>query len=321
MRRFWWRRVAGGALLLWSTTSGWRLIGARPQAAPHDAAAAARLKHHVQVLSDAIGPRDMAHFSRLEEAARYVEACLARAGFHVESHAYRLLGLEPRNLIARIPGRDPDKPQVLIGAHYDSFDGPGADDNASGVAVLLELAARLAGQRPECPVTLAAFVNEEPPFFQTDEMGSRVYARQASARGERIALMLSLEMLGYYDQRLFSQRYPPLFGPFYPNQGTFIGLVGKPGTGRLLRRFADGFRHGTAFPLERVATFRFIPGIEWSDHWSFWQEGYPAAMLTDTAFLRNPHYHGPADTWETLDYGRMAAVADGVETAIREFAR
>jgi len=207
---------------------------------------------------------------------------------------------------------------VIVGAHYDSCFNPGADDNASGVAALLELARLVRGEPLGRTVKFIAFTNEEPPIFQTEQMGSHVYARAARARGEDIRAVLVLEMLGYYDDRRGSQQYPPLFGLFYPSQANFISVVSDFGSRRLCRQVSQAFKRASAFPIESVSTFRSIPGVTWSDHWSFWQEGYPAVMVTDTAFLRNPHYHQMSDTWETLDYERMATVVLGLAGALRE---
>lgn len=276
-----------------------------------------RLKQHVIRLSRDIGLRDLVHYEQLEEAAVYIERLFIGLGYEVESQRYRHLDQSFRNLIATKPGtRTPQV--VIVGAHYDSCFNPGADDNASGVAALLELA-RLAREEPSGrTVKFIAFTNEEPPLFQTEQMGSRVYARAARARGEEIQAALILEMLGYYDDRRGSQQYPPLFGLFYPSRANFISVVGDFRSGRLCRQVVRAFKRASAFPIESVSTFQSIPGVAWSDHWSFWQEGYPAVMISDTAFLRNPHYHQASDTWETLDYERMAAVVMGLAGVLQE---
>ena len=284
------------------------------------AALADRLRRHVRVLSEEIGNRDLSAPEQLGRAAGYIEAQLTETGYRVESQPYTVEGKTVRNLIATTPGTRAPNEVVIVGAHYDTCSNPGADDNASGIAGLIELARRLREAKTDRTVTLIAFTNEEPMFFQTDSMGSRVYAKAARARGADIRAVLVLEMIGYYTDRLHSQRYPPLFGFFYPNRGNFIGVVSNLKYGPLAKQVAQAFTRHSAFPIESVAAPEWVQGIGWSDHWSFWQEGYPAVMLTDTAFLRNPHYHQPTDTWETLDYERMAAVVDGLRGAVQELA-
>ncbi len=207
-----------------------------------------------------------------------------------------------------------------MGAHYDTvLDSPGADDNASGVAALLAIARELAS-RPQPPartVRLVAFANEEPPHFQTPRMGSLVYARRARERGDRIVAMLSLESIGYYSDAPGSQRYPLfLLGWIYPSRGDFLAFVGDVGARALVRRAIASFRRHAALPSEGAAVPGFVPGVLWSDHWSFREAGYPAIMVTGTAPFRNPHYHEPSDRPETLDYDRLARATAGLARVI-----
>ncbi len=280
-----------------------------------------QLERHVRMLAETMGSRCMSQPETLERAARYVEDALRATGLPVQQQAYQADGQTVRNVYATKHGSDPTKPMVVIGAHYDTCDNtPGADDNASGVAALIELAGRCVNTPLECTVRFAAFVNEEAPYFGTDAMGSLVYVQEAKRCGDRVALMLSLEMLGYYSDRPGSQQYPPLFGIGRPQRGDFIGIVGRTGSGRLLRRIETAFRGGTPLPLEVASAPEWVEGVSLSDQWAFWQAGYPAVMATDTAFYRNPHYHTERDTSDTLDYGRMARVVDGLEAVIRAFA-
>jgi Zn-dependent M28 family amino/carboxypeptidase len=210
---------------------------------------------------------------------------------------------------------------VLVGAHYDTVPGsPGADDNASGVATLIELARALRETRPARTVRLVAFVNEEPPFFYFGDMGSQIYARAARLRGDDIRVMLSLEMLGYYSDSPGSQAYPPLFRFFYPDRGNFVGFVSNLGSRRELRKVVAAFKANSDFPAERLASPSIVPGVSWSDHLSFWRAGYPGIMVTDTAFYRYPHYHAPSDTPERLNYPAMARVASGLQGAVAALA-
>jgi Zn-dependent M28 family amino/carboxypeptidase len=261
-------------------------------------ALAARLRTHVKAL--AAGERNI----DLERAARYI----ARELGTVSEQAFRSGGRTVRNIESGAGG-------IVVGAHYDSVPGsPGADDNASGVAVLIELA------RMGLPARFVAFANEEMPYFETQEMGSQVWAREARRRGERIGAMLSLEMLGYYRDARGTQHYPLPFGWLYPDRGDFIGFVGDLGARRLVHRAIAGFRRHASFPSEGVAAPAFIPGVTWSDHWSFREQGYAAIMITDTAFNRYPHYHLATDTPEKLDYLRMARVTLGLAAVVKELA-
>jgi Zn-dependent M28 family amino/carboxypeptidase len=225
------------------------------------------------------------------------------------------------NIEAEVRG---DTPQILlVGAHYDSVLGaPGANDNGSGVAALLALTRRFAGKPARQTLRFVAFVNEEPPYFQTPEMGSFVYAKRCRERGDQIAAMISLETIGYFSEASGSQNYPlPGIGAFYPTTGNFIGFVGNVQSGALVRRVVALFRQHGKIPSQGAAFPSFVPGVAWSDHWSFWQHGYPAIMITDTAPFRYPHYHSATDTPDKLDYDRFALVVSGVEKVIEEFDR
>jgi Zn-dependent M28 family amino/carboxypeptidase len=196
------------------------------------------------------------------------------------------------------------------------FGSPGADDNASGVAALLELSRLLAAKPAALSVRLAAFTNEEPPFFFTHRQGSMVYAREARGRGDDIRLMLSLEMLGCFSDEPGSQRYPPLMRRFYPDRGNFIALVSNLRSRRRLHQLARAFRAAGDFPCEHAAVPSWVPGVAWSDHLSFWRHGYRALMVTDTAFYRYPWYHTGGDTPEKLDYARFARATSGLHGAL-----
>jgi Zn-dependent M28 family amino/carboxypeptidase len=258
-----------------------------------------RLRLHVAALAATERNTD------LETAARYIEGAF---GPRARSQAFESAGRTARNI-------ETGSGTIVVGAHYDSVPGsPGADDNASAVAVLIELA------RMNLPARFVAFANEEMPYFLTDEMGSHAFAARARRGGERIDAMLSLEMLGFYRDAPGSQRYPPLLGLLYPDRGDFIAFVGDLGARALVRRSVELFRAHARFPSEGVAAPSFIPGVSWSDHWSFRRQGYRAIMVTDTAFYRYPHYHLPTDTPEKLDYARMARVTLGLAALIKELA-
>jgi Zn-dependent M28 family amino/carboxypeptidase len=274
---------------------------------------ATRLRRHVERLAGEIGERHVLRPAALHAAERYVGESLRALGYEVTRQNYEAQGVDSANLEVVVPGGDRATEIVLAGAHYDTVPGsPGADDNASGVAAIVELARLLRDARPARTIRLVAFVNEEPPFFFWGEMGSKVYARAARARGDDIRVMLSLEMLGCYSDEKGSQGYPPLLGHFYPAQGNYIAFVSNLRSRRALRNVFAAFRDASDFPAEKLAAPALVPGIAWSDQLSFWREGYPAAMVTDTAFHRYRHYHQPTDTPEKLDYARMAQVVEGL---------
>jgi Zn-dependent M28 family amino/carboxypeptidase len=249
----------------------------------------------------------------LRAAADHIAASWAAQGYAVARQAYRVEGADCANLEVTIEGGERAREIVLFGAHYDSVAGsPGANDNGSGVAALLELTRLLAGARPARTVRFVAFVNEEPPFFYSGQMGSQVYARAARRRGDDLRAMVALETIGYYRDAPRSQRYPPLFRWFFPGRANFIAFVSNLRSRALLRQAAVAFRAASDFPLEHVATLAVVPGVAWSDHLAFWQQGYRALMVTDTAFYRYPWYHSAADTPEKLDYAALARVTAGL---------
>jgi Zn-dependent M28 family amino/carboxypeptidase len=276
-----------------------------------------RLKEHVRALSVTFHPRDHRHPENLERAADYLAHTLSRAGGRVRSELYTAGGELYRNVIATF-GPDSGE-RLIIGAHYDAAEGaPGADDNASGVAGLLELAAWLGAHPPPMRVDLVGFTLEEPPHFRRDTMGSKVHARALRSQGVAVRAMISVESIGYFSDAPDTQRYPVAALKLrYPTEGNFIALVGRTDEEALLRtvqRAMDAANSG--LPSESLAAPRGLKGVDFSDHGSFWDEGYPAIMVTDTALFRNPHYHEPTDTWDTLDYGRMARVVQGLQCAV-----
>lgn len=270
-------------------------------------------------LAAQIGERNIFRPGTLEAAADLIERSLAGRGWSVRRQSYEVRDAECFNLEAEISGTSLPGEIVVVGAHYDSVPGtPGADDNASAVAALLALGRAFSEKRFPRTLRLVAFVNEEPPFFQTEDMGSLVYARECRRRGDNIVAMLALEMLGAYTDAPGSQAYPPPLSWFYPDRGDFVAFVGDLGSRALVRRAIGSFRRHAQFPSEGVAIFGGLPGIGYSDHWSFWQVDVPAIMVTDTAFFRNHRYHQADDTADTLDYGRMARVVSGLERVIED---
>lgn len=276
------------------------------------------LRADVQKLAGEIGERNMWHYPQLNAAADFIENSFSHAGLHPRRDSYELHGQACHNIETEIRGSHPDI--ILIGAHYDSvFGSPGANDNGSGVAATLALARRFADKKTEHTLRFVAFVNEEPPYFLSGEMGSLVYAGRCKARDDRISAMISLETIGYFSDAPHSQRYPsPGLGIFYPKVGNFIGFVGNVHSRVLLRRAIGLFRKHAKIPSEGAALPAFVPGVSWSDQWSFWRHGYPGIMITDTAPFRYPYYHSANDTPDKLDYDRFTLVVSGMEKVIEQ---
>ncbi len=315
--------VAG--IIMISMSSKYQPLSIQPLTAGQLLTSAA-LKTDVTALAGEIGDRNaVSRYGALCAAADYIDGSLTKAGYQVRRQEYKIGLIKDRpccNLEVEIRGASRPEDIVVIGAHYDSVEGtPGANDNASGVAAMLALARAFAGTKPDRTLRFVAFVNEEPPFFWTRDMGSLVYARQCGARNERIVAMLSLETMGYYSDEKGSQRYPlRIFNLFYPVTGNFIGFVGNPRSSVLVRRVAESFRKTGLCPSEAAALPGWITGVGWSDHWSFWQGGYPAVLVTDTALFRYPWYHTPEDTPEKLNYERFALVVEGMKKVVGDLA-
>ena len=280
-----------------------------------------RLRGHVAKLAGDIGERNVLRPWALHAAADYIRAQWTTQGYQVAAHGYQVEGVVSENLEVTLPGKANPNEIILIGAHYDTVPGsPGANDNASGVAALLEISRGFAQRAPARSVRFVAFVNEEAPFFYGGQMGSMVYAKAARARGDDIGLMMSLEMLGCFTDQPGSQRYPALLRFFYPDRGNFLAFVSNLSSRRSLKQLVDAFRAHSDFPAESLATFEFIPGVAWSDHVSFWRQGYRAVMVTDTAFYRYAYYHTARDTPENLNYAAMGRVVDGLQQTLAALA-
>jgi Zn-dependent M28 family amino/carboxypeptidase len=295
--------------------------GPLPTLSEREAAFRDELRAHVEKLAGEIGERNLVHYGKLVEAARYVEASFAAAGYEVAKQEYEVGGKTCANLEVEIVGAERPGEIVVVGAHYDSVVGsPGANDNATGTAALLTLARSFAAYRPARTLRFVAFVNEEPPYFQTSAMGSLVYAKRCRERGEKIVAMLSLETIGHYTDEAGSQQYPFPLSLVYPSTGNFLAFVGNCASRALVRRTIGTFRAEARFPSEGGALPGDVEGVGWSDQWSFWQQGYPGVMLTDTAVFRYPHYHTRRDTPDKVDYERLARVTTGIEGVVRELA-
>lgn len=280
--------------------------------------AKSRMAADLESLATKIGERHAGLPRAYDRALRFLEDRLRDTGLEPQRESFDASGTPCHNLFAESPGARQGA-WVVVGAHYDTARGsPGANDDGSGVVLLLELARRLHSDRAEVGLRLVFFANEEPPHFRTDTMGSRVHARRAAERGETIVAMLSLETMGYFDDTPGSQKYPFPFGLLYPDTGNFLAVVGNFSSRTLVRSTISSFRQTASVPSEGAIVPEWIPGAGWSDHESFWLEGWPAVMITDTAPFRYPHYHEDTDTPDKVDTARLALAADGLVRVIRD---
>ena len=315
---------AGGyAALLYATrVPGQSHQGGLPPLTGEEQAIAATLKRHIETI--AASEHNIKHYDELEKVAVYLEGTLSSLGYTVGRQEYVVDGKAVRNIDAVIEARGTNPEVIVVGAHYDSAeDTPGANDNASGTASVLELARLLSDLKGKTDKRLrfVLFVNEEPPYFWTEHMGSVHYAKALAARKERVTAMFSLETLGYYSDKPGSQQYPAPFGLMFPDRGDFVSFVGLLNSRPLVQQSIRSFRSHTSFPTVGGVAPWFVPGIGWSDHWSFSQSGFQAVMITDTATFRYPHYHEPTDTPDKVDTDKLARVVKGIERVLRDFLR
>ncbi len=280
------------------------------------------LRQHVHTLSQEIGERNLQHYDKLENAADYIETQFQQMGLETRNLPYEYHGNKFRNIEAKLVAEGLSRSSIVLGAHYDTAEGtPGANDNATGVAVLLELARLVKDSKLCMPIRFVAFANEEPPYFGSREgMGSIEYLRSFQNPAEEILCMLSLECIGLFIEGPNSQKYPPLVGFFYPDRGNFIAFVGDFSSRQLVRQVLKGFRQKAAIPSEGLAAPAWVPGVSLSDHRSFWEADIPALMVTDTAFFRDETYHQTTDTSERLQYEQMARVVKGLSSVVIDLA-
>ncbi len=309
------------SLLSFARMPGSSFQGALPPLDPQQQELAVFLKNHVHTLTFKIGPRNVWQPPSMDRTVAYLINVLENYGYQVLLQEFVARGKTAANVEVEITGSEIPDEIVVIGAHYDTVEGcPGANDNGSGVAALLELARLLVDSRPDRTIRLVAFANEEPPFFFSRHMGSYHYAHRCKTRNEAVIAMIALETIGFYSDEPDSQHYPFPFSFFYPDTADFIGFVSNIRSGPLVRRVIGAFRKHGSFPSEGVAAPGWITGICWSDHWAFWKAGYHAIMITDTAFCRYSAYHTTLDTTEKLEYGRMARVVSALVPTILDLA-
>ncbi|HEX8503992.1 MAG TPA: M28 family peptidase [Hymenobacter sp.] len=287
-------------------------------ASPPPTADTVLLRRHLHYLTTTPSPRNYQHPAVLDSVAAYIQRSFRAAGAHrASAQAYAVQGQTYRNILASFGPAE--GPRLIIGAHYDVCgEQPGADDNGTGVAALLELA-RLLGQQKVLPyrIDLVAYTLEEPPFFRTPNMGSYVHAASLKAAGVPVRGMVALEMLGYFDDRRGSQRYPIWPLKFvYGSRGNYVTVAQKFGNGRFGRQFARRYKGAAALPVKRFKAPAWLPGIDFSDHLNYWHFGYPAVLLTDTAFYRNGSYHRSSDVLARLDMARLGLAVDALLRAV-----
>jgi hypothetical protein len=310
--------IFGWSLTIWMPGESYR------QALPTLSAAELKyqdsLKNDVTTLAVKIGRRNFDSYQNLVAAKDFLTKELEVAGYKVREQKYKIEGKTFSNLEVEIPGSSLSDEILVIGGHYDSaFNTPGANDNATGAAAVLTLAREFVGTKPMRTLRFVEFTNEEPPYFWTKNMGSFVYAQAAKQRDEQIVGMFSLETLGYFTDKENTQKYPPPLSLLYPDRGNFIGFISDIGSRELLRNTIRSFRAQTQFPSEGAALPSEIQGVGWSDRWSFWQQGYQALMITDTAPFRYPHYHTWEDTIDKIDFEKLSRVTYGISKVIRDF--
>lgn len=272
------------------------------------------------------GTRNVAHLRALELSAEYIIEQFKQAGYVPANQDYEVPGeggpIRVRNIVATLPGQKPNAPVLIVGAHYDSaLLAPGADDNATGVAAMLELARRLRAKSGNVEIRFVAFSTEEPPFFGTAHMGSHEFVRRLRDEHRDVAGMICLEMLGYYNSEKDSQKYPPGLSFFFPHRGDFIGAVSNLGSRPLLKKVISSLHPPKGTPVVSAALPGVFSSIKLSDQLWFWSAGYQAVMISDTAYYRNPNYHQLSDTPEKLDFEKMADVVDGLEGVVAALSR
>jgi len=296
---------------------GESFAGTRGVATAEEHAREEKLREHVRVLSVEIGLRHVGEHANLVKAAAYVEDELKGMGYAVRSQEWDEGGRPVRNLDVTIEGKTRPKEIVVMGAHYDSArQSPGADDNGSGVAALLEIARMVKDNPQSRTVRLVFFVNEEPPYFGTSRMGSWQYARESKRKGEDIRAMIALDSLGRFSEEPQSQHYPAMLAKEFPDTANFVAFVSRTEDVGLVRDTVGAFREKTPVPSEGAALPGFLDGVGFSDHWSFWQFGYPAVMVSDTAFFRWREYHTPNDTMEQIDFLVLTRVTVGLRDVV-----
>lgn len=311
--------------VIWYTTvfPGSNHRGPLEPLTPEQESTAEMLRVDVERLAGEIGNRSIYRPKGLADAAAYVKGRFESLGYAVEEHSFVQRGTTVPNMQVVIPGQGARADEIIVvGAHIDTEQiTPGADDNATGVAAILALADEMKTSKFDRTVRLVIWVNEELPTGGTPDMGSWVYAKKCRQRNEKIVVGISLESIGYYDDREGTQKYPKPLDALYPVRGDFVAFVGDTASRTIVAESVRGFRSAVRFPSEGAALPTSFRDIARSDHWAFWMEGYAGLMVTDTANFRNPHYHRASDTPDTVNYEKLARVVTGLRGMIEQLAR
>ncbi len=277
-----------------------------------------RLYSDVQKLTNINPPRNFENIESLNQAANYILFQFMMLSKNVDVQNFKIGDKEYKNIICSFGPMEEER--IVIGAHYDVCgDQPGADDNATGIAGLLELARMISELKPNLTkrIDFVAYTLEEPPFFRTSFMGSAVHSKSLADSGVKVKVMICLEMLGFFSEERYLQKYPVFFLKwFYPKRANFISIVGKYGQGKIVKQIKEYMIQGSSINVCSITAPAFLPGIDFSDHLNFWKHKYNAVMITDTSFYRNPNYHKKTDTIETLNFDKMAEVVKGVYWAV-----
>lgn len=311
------------AIWLWLTTlwmPGQSYRGQLPPLQQEEITLQNLLQQDIQKIAVEIGARNVSQYDKLNATKDFLETALIQSGYRVNQQEYKIDDKTYYNLEVEKVGIEHPNEVIVVGAHYDSaFMSPGANDNGTGAVAVLELARIFSKTSTKRTIRFVEFTNEEPPFFWTENMGSLVYAKQID-QNTKIVAMLSLETMGYFSDTIGSQKYHFPLNLFYPNQGNFIGFIGNLNSGDLVRKSISLFRRHAQFPSEGASLPSWIPGVGWSDQWSFWQQGYKGIMITDTAPYRYPYYHTIDDTFDKISFDSLTRVVSGLVEVISDLA-
>lgn len=312
--------IWGCSVMFWMPGNSY--VGKLPPLNPSEITLKNLLQQDIQTLSVEIGNRNNNQYQKLNQAKDFFINSFSQAGYKVQIQEYQIENQSYYNLEVEKTGTTKPNEIIVIGGHYDSaYTSPGANDNGTGAAATLELARIFANKNTNRTIKFVEFTNEEPPFFWTENMGSLVYTKNLKQQGKNIVAMLSLETMGYFDDQPGSQEYPYPINLIYPNQGNFISFIGNIKSSNLVKTAISSFRNHVKFPSQGTALPDYIPGVGWSDQWSFWQQGYQGIMVTDTAPYRYQYYHTGDDTIDKIDLDKFTRVVNGLVDVISDLSQ
>jgi hypothetical protein len=315
--------IWGYWIMFWMPSKSYQ--GQLPPLTPEEITLQELLKQDLQKLAVEIGSRNNNQYQKLNQTKDFFINSFSQAGYKVTQQEYKIDNKTYYNIEVEKTGTTKTEEIIIIGGHYDSaFTSPGANDNGTGAAATLELAKIFANKTTNRTIRFVEFTNEEPPFFWTENMGSLIYAKYAKKlrqQNEKVVAMLSLETMGYFSDQPGSQEYPYPINLIYPNQGNFISFIGNLKSSNLVKKAIGSFRDHVKFPSQGTALPSFIPGVGWSDQWSFWQQGYPGIMVTDTAPYRYQYYHTEDDTIDKIDFDKFTRVVNGLVDVITDLSQ